>query len=97
MSDKPLEHRGEYFDVTTTPTPLRYGDVNNNVKSTPLPADVAARFNGKVMAITGWESNTEQATVVMQHAFTSDVPLSQLDVNTGKWVTAKCTEATIIN
>ena len=69
-------HRGTgFFDVPTTPTPLRYGEVNNNEKETRLPADVVAAFEGRTMAITGWESNLEQ-----------------LDVGTGLWVGAKCTE-----
>ena len=40
-----------------------------------LPSETIERFDGKTMAITGWETDVEQ-----------------LDVSTGKWVRAKCSE-----
>mmetsp|Transcript_163367 Transcript_163367/g.523795 ORF Transcript_163367/g.523795 Transcript_163367/m.523795 type:complete len:332 (+) Transcript_163367:48-1043(+) len=57
-------YRGEYFDVYSKPIRTRYGDVvnvfnyeKNASTMVPLPPEIVARFQGKVMAITGFETN----------------------------------------
>lgn len=59
-----MAYRGEFFDVYSKPIRTRYGEVINvfnfsaDAPSTvPLPAEIVRRFNGSVMAITGFETN----------------------------------------
>lgn len=59
-----MSYRGEWFDVYSKPIKTRYGEVVNvfnfdlHASSTVrLPPEIVARFNGSVMAITGFEAN----------------------------------------
>jgi len=63
-SGQQASYRGEWFDVYSKPIHTRYGEVVNvfnfdrHAPSTvPLPPEIVARFNGSVMAITGFETN----------------------------------------
>jgi hypothetical protein len=46
----------EFFDVYAGPISTRYGEVFwQGLPAVPLPADIISRFDGKAMAITGYE------------------------------------------
>ena len=46
----------EFFDVYAGPVSTRYGEVFwQGLPAVPLPADIVSRFNGKAIAITGYE------------------------------------------
>ena len=47
-------YRGEFFEVADDRT-SRYSEVSWHSVPVGLPADIVARFDGKVMAITGYE------------------------------------------
>ena len=46
--------RGEHFEVLGPVNPGHYGEVHWRPQSTPLPADIVARFDGRVLAVTGF-------------------------------------------
>lgn len=50
-------HRGEYFELLGPAKPGHYGDVNWHPETMALPAEIVKRFDGKVMALTGMESD----------------------------------------
>ena len=47
--------RGEFFEVYGPVVKTRYGDVSWFQQPVDLPADIVKRFDGKVMAVTGYE------------------------------------------
>jgi hypothetical protein len=48
----------QYFDVYSPPIVTRYAQVFwTSMDAVPIPADVAAKFSGKTMAIRGYECN----------------------------------------
>eukprot|EP00040_Diaphanoeca_grandis_P020564 m.109371 g.109371 ORF g.109371 m.109371 type:complete len:861 (+) comp27951_c0_seq1:141-2723(+) len=49
--------RGEYFEFYGNNQTSRYGDVDWHGDPVNLPADIVQRFDGKVMAVTGYEVN----------------------------------------
>merc|ERR1719478_558922 len=60
-------YRGEFFEVYGPPRSNRYSEVNWNGQYVSLPPDIVQRFDGKVMAITGYEVN-----IVRQHGNGTD-------------------------
>ena len=54
-SEAKRNHRGEYFEMYGPPRTSQYSGVVWDNQITPLPAGIVARFNDKVMAITGME------------------------------------------
>ena len=50
-------YRGEYFDVDGPIETSQYSLVNWRSQPVPLPREIVVRFHGKVMAITGYETN----------------------------------------
>ena len=53
----------EYFDVWAPEIATRYGEVFwTDQGSTPLPADIVKRFDGKVIAIQGYEQDQVMVT-----------------------------------
>mmetsp|Transcript_62448 Transcript_62448/g.140797 ORF Transcript_62448/g.140797 Transcript_62448/m.140797 type:complete len:580 (-) Transcript_62448:130-1869(-) len=62
--DQTASYRGEWFDVYSRPIKTRYGEVvnvfnfsRNAFTTVPLPPEIVRRFNGSVMAITGFETH----------------------------------------
>lgn len=53
----PAKHRGEYFELLGPAKEGHYGDVNWRPETMQLPADIIKRFDGRVMAVTGMESD----------------------------------------
>lgn len=52
-----VTHRGEYFEVVTKPLILTYAQVWwDFVPTFPFPPEIVKRFEGKTMAITGFEN-----------------------------------------
>ena len=55
---KRYSFRGDYFEVDSPKITSQYSQVvwpAGGLPNVPLPADVVARFDGKVIYITGWE------------------------------------------
>ena len=55
---KRYSFRGDYFEVDSPNITSKYSQVvwpAGGLPIVPLPADVVARFDGKVIYITGWE------------------------------------------
>ena len=48
----PAVHRGEFFELLGPAKTGHYGDVNWHTETMQLPADIVARFDGKVMAVS---------------------------------------------
>lgn len=48
-------YRGEYFEIKGPDTTSQYSEVWWAAQNMPLPKDIVRRFQGKVMAITGYE------------------------------------------
>ena len=49
------EHRGEFFEMLGPVKTSQYSEVNWASGTTSLPEDIVQRFDGKVIAITGYE------------------------------------------
>lgn len=48
--------RGKFFELTTRPFQTRYSEVFwDNLPAVPLPQEIVAEFDGKIMAVTGFE------------------------------------------
>ena len=54
---KSAAHRGEFFELLGPPKTGHYGDVNWHPETMQLPPEIIARFDNKVMAVTGMESD----------------------------------------
>jgi hypothetical protein len=54
-------YRGEYFEVLGPLETSRYSEVVWNSQTTPLPADIVARYDNRVMAVTGYEVDIVRA------------------------------------
>ena len=54
---KAAQHRGEFFELLGPAKTGHYGDVNWHPETMALPPEIVARFDGKVMAVTGMESD----------------------------------------
>ena len=69
------EFRGEYFDVYGPNVTTHYSEVSWFSQPVPLPADIVARFDNKVMAVTGYEVD---ATRMLPNGTEERVPCTQL-------------------
>ena len=49
--------RGEHFDVLGPETKSRYSEVMWHSQPVDLPQEIVDRFDGKVMAVTGFETD----------------------------------------
>eukprot|EP00931_Biecheleriopsis_adriatica_P119607 TRINITY_DN94830_c0_g1_i1.p1 TRINITY_DN94830_c0_g1~~TRINITY_DN94830_c0_g1_i1.p1 ORF type:complete len:509 (+),score=48.69 TRINITY_DN94830_c0_g1_i1:28-1554(+) len=55
-----LSHHGEFFDVYSHPFKLNYAEALHSFQEAlPLPKDVIQRFEGRTMAVTGYETDWE--------------------------------------
>ena len=54
-SGQPARFRGEYFEIDGPPTASQYSEVWWSSQQTPLPDHIVKRYDGKTMAITGYE------------------------------------------
>ena len=53
--DAKMHFRGEFFEVLGPLDEGHYGEVHWRPEETPLPPEIVKRFDGKVMAVTGYE------------------------------------------
>ena len=67
----------EYFDVWAPEMATTYGQVFwTSQGNVPLPPDIVKRFEGKVMAITGYEQDQVMVTPVGQPGVNPDKDVS---------------------
>lgn len=85
---------GEWFEVYTPPIKSRYSQVLwQTLGDVPLPEKVRNRFDGRIMAITGWEADVVRKTSSgdipvpcyqsYNHHYTANIRSSQASVSVG--------------
>jgi hypothetical protein len=63
LDGRMLQHRGEFFEVYSHPFKLRYAEALHTFEApVHLPKNIVQRFYGRVMAVTGYETNWEVLT-----------------------------------
>ena len=55
LDDSPRSFRGEFFEILGPPTTTHYSEVFWAPQPVDLPESIVQRFDGKVMAVTGYE------------------------------------------
>eukprot|EP00931_Biecheleriopsis_adriatica_P073231 TRINITY_DN47561_c0_g1_i1.p1 TRINITY_DN47561_c0_g1~~TRINITY_DN47561_c0_g1_i1.p1 ORF type:complete len:531 (-),score=57.83 TRINITY_DN47561_c0_g1_i1:73-1665(-) len=82
LDGRPLVHRGEYFEVVSPPLEVLYGQVHNKFMPTvSLPEAVVKRFQGRTMAITGFENQVIRVDEQTQE----EIPVACSDLYNHHW------------
>merc|ERR1719460_1692565 len=56
------DHRGEFFEIWSEPITSHYSEVSWTTDTIPLPPEIVARFDGKVMVVVGNEFDIVRPT-----------------------------------